>query len=239
MVFKITGHRLRNNSFILLSLVSILLLILVSPIATNFAESVAFKFARDLKKYKTDYSDGYGELNMDLQVEGYSQCVEICQLRYWYRLKSYFTSGGDVEVIGMKTLNFTIDITGLIIRSDEFVWDPPHENYSTYSVVAFTKHDVISWAGIVEVQYISNGIIQNETLNFDLKIVIPMDEEDLYNLNILGNLVFFSWLLAFPIVPIFLKYLIKPRFMVPSDDESSKKERKYFEFFRKTRKEQD
>ena len=104
--------------------------------------------------------------------------------------------------------------------------------------ISLIKNDIISWTGIVEVQYISNSINQTETHNFVLRIIVPMGSQDHFNLQILSNFVFFFWILAFPVFPILLNYFIKPSFGVPFDEETRKKQKKYYDFFRKTKEEQ-
>lgn len=209
-----------------------LFLVLVSPIALNLVEALGFRDAETIENYKTDYSDGYGELNMELRLEG------IAEERYYYYISCHLTSGSAVEIVGIKHLNSSVDIRGLIIRSDVYNWDPPQEQYSYKSSVRLTRNDIISWSGSAEVQYISNSIIQNETYNYILRILVPMGSLDYFNLAIVSNFVFFFWILAFPVFPIVLNYIIKPSFGVPLDEEERKKQKKYFDFFRKTKKEQ-
>jgi len=232
MVFKITSHRLRNNLFILFVILSMLFLVLVSPIALNFVEALSFRDAESLENYRTYYSDGYGELNMELRLEGFAE------ERYYYSISCHLTSGDGVEIVGIKHLNSSVDVRGLIIRSNILNWDPPNEQYSYEATVRLTKNDIISWSGSAEVQYISNSITRNETYNYILIILVPMGSQDYFNLAIISNFVFFSWLLAFPVIPILLNAIIKPSFGIPFDEEAKKKQKKYFDFFRKTKKEQ-
>ena len=234
MVFKITRHRLRNNLFILCVILSMLFLVLVSPITLNFVEAMSFRGAESTENYRTYYSDGYGELNMELRLEGFAE------ERYYYSISCRLTSGSGVEIVGIKHLNSSVDVRGSIIKSNIFNWDPPHEQYllTPTTVVRLTKNDIISWSGSAEVQYISNSIIQNETYNYILRIMVPMGSQDYFNLAILSNFVFFSWLLAFPVIPIVLNSIIKPSFGVPFDEEARKKQKKYYDFFRKIKKEQ-
>ncbi len=232
MVFKIISHRLRNNLFILFVTLSMVFLILVAPIALNLVEALRFRGATAIENYRTDYSDGYGELNMELRLE------EIIEERYYYYISCHLTSGSAVEIVGIKHLNSSVDVLGLIIKSDVYNWNPPQGSYSYRTSVRLTKNDIITWKGSAEVQYISNSILQNETYNYIILILVPMGSQDYFNLQIVSNFVFFAWILAFPVLPILLNYIIKPSFSVPLDDETKKKQKKYFDFFRKTKKEQ-
>ncbi|MCK4287161.1 MAG: hypothetical protein KAX18_13210 [Candidatus Lokiarchaeota archaeon] len=207
-------------------------MVLVSPIALNFVEAISFRDAESLENYRTYYSDGYGELNMELRLEGFAE------ERYYYSISCRLTSGSGVEIVGIILLNTSVDARGLILKADVFNWDPPHEQYSYDATVRLTKNDVISWSGSAEVQYISNSFTRNETYNYILRIMVPMGSQDYFNLAIISNFVFFSWLLAFPVIPIVLNSIIKPSFGVPFDEEARKKQKKYFDFFRKKQEEQ-
>jgi len=234
MVFKITRHRLRNNVFILFTILSILFLVLVSPIALNVVDAFSFRYAESIEHYRTDYSDGYGELIIEFNVDNYNE------ERYYWAISCHFTSSGAVEIVGIKQLNYTVDIGGILVGENTYDWDPPNEQFllEPVTVVRLTKNDIISLTGIVEVQYISNSINQTETHNFVLRIIVPMGSQDVFNLQILSNFVFFFWILAFPVFPILLNYFIKPSFGVPLDEEVIKKQKKYFDFIRKTKEKQ-
>jgi len=235
MVFKITRHRLRNNLFILSTILSIVFLVLVSPIALDVVDAFSFRYAESIEHYRTDYSDGYGELIIEFNIDN------LNEERYYWAISCHFTSSGAVEIVGIKQLNYTVDIGGILINENTYDWDPPHEQFllEPVTLVRLTKNDIISLTGIVEVQYISNSINQTETHNFVLRITVPMGSQDYFNLQIVSNFVFYGWLLAFPIFPILLNYFIKPSFGVSLDDDEARKlQKKYFDFIRKTKEKQ-
>ncbi|MHA1459736.1 MAG: hypothetical protein ACTSQR_08760, partial [Promethearchaeota archaeon] len=66
---------------------------------------------------------------------------------------------------------------------------------------------------------------------------IPMSTQDLYNMNLIEYVILFLWFMAFPVVPVILSFIIKPQFGVPLDDETQKKQKKYYDFFKKTEEE--
>jgi hypothetical protein len=223
--------------FVLFSLLSVLILLLISPVASNLVEALSFRHGDSTMNYRTDYSDGYGELILKFEINSQSQEEE----RYYWKISCNFRSGGAVEIVGISELNFTIDVDGLTIFSNSINWTPPNEQYSLNPVtlIRLTKNNIISWTGNIEVQYISNSILQTVSREFTLRITVPMGSEDYFNLQIISNFVFFLWLLGFPGSPIILKFLIKPGFSVPLDDDRGEKEGKYFEFFKKGKEEQD
>lgn len=229
--------RLRNNLFVLFSLLAILVLILISPVASNLVQALAFRHGDSTMNYRTDYSDGYGEVIMEFEINSNPQADEL----YYWKILCYFRSSGAVEIVGISQLSFTIDVDGFVIYSNFLNWTPPHEQYSLNPVtlVQLTKNNIISWTGNIEVQYISNSILQTESHEFALRIFVPMGAEDYFNLQIISNFTFFLWLLGFPGSPIIIKFLIKPGFSVPLDDDRKEKERTYFEFFKKGKEKQD
>ncbi|MFX0010624.1 MAG: hypothetical protein ACFE9R_09935 [Candidatus Hermodarchaeota archaeon] len=227
--------RLRNNLFVLFSLLAILILILISPVASNLVGALSFRYAETTENYRTDYSDGYGNVIVKCEIDSYRE------ERYYWAISCYFQSGGAVEIVGIKQLNYSVDIGGSEIYLASHDWAPPLEQFTFQPVtlLRLTKNDIISWTGIIEVQYVSNSILQTETHEFVLRIVVPMGSQDYFNLQIISNFVFFLWLLSFPGTPIILNFIIKPGFSVPLDDVHEEKERKYFEFFKKGKEKQD
>ena len=64
MVFKLPRIRLRNNLFVLFTLLALLFLVLISPVASNLVEAISFRYAESTENFRTDYSDGSGETNI-------------------------------------------------------------------------------------------------------------------------------------------------------------------------------
>jgi len=231
MVFKIR-IRLRNYAFLSSVVLSFVLLFLATPAILNFDEFFGIGYFRTDKDYRTTYSDGYGEVNMDLQLE------RSREYRYSYYLSCYFSSGEDVVIIGMTRLNYTISVKGSIISYREYDFDPLIEQYTRVSTVLLRKDEPIVWSGSAEVLFLSNSIVQNETIEFILGITIPLSEEDYYNMDLTSYVGFFLWVIAFIMVPVILNFIFQPNFGVPLDEEMRKKHKKYFDFFKKNQEEQ-
>ncbi len=232
MVFKIVKQRSRKILFVFSIALTFLVLALVTPIVFNFEEYFSVGYFRTDKDYRTDYSDGYGEVHMDLQLE-LSRGD-----RYSYYLSCYFSSGEDVEIVGMTHLNYTVSAGGLVVSYRLIDYDPPIEQYTLESGVFLKKNEVIIWSGSAEVKFISNSLVQNETIDFDLRVTILMGSQDYYNLDLISYVVFFSWFFAFLVVPLTLNYIIKPQFGIRLDEETEKKHKKYFEYFKKSQEEE-
>ena len=232
MVFKIVKQRSRKILFVFSIALTFLVLALVTPIVFNFEEYFSVGYFRTDKDYRTDYSDGYGEVHMDLQLE-LSRGD-----RYSYYLSCYFSSGEDVEIVGMTHLNYNVSAKGSIVSFRLIDYDPPIEQYTLESGVFLKKNEVIIWSGSAEVKFISNSLVQNETIDFDLRVTILMGSQDYYNLDLISYVVFFIWFFAFLVVPLTLHFIIKPQFGISLDDETKKRHKKYFDYFKKSQEEE-
>ncbi len=222
---------MRNYSFVFSTVLAIFLLALATPAVFNFDEVFGIGHVRTAKEYTADYSDGYGELNMDMSLDNTQPD------RYSYRLTAHLSTGGAVEIVGITFLNYTVIAKGSLIATNIVYWSPPREQFSYGSSVLLKKDERITWSGSAEVKFISNSIVQNETFDFTLEIIIPMSSQDLYNMDLIEYVILFIWLMAFPVVPIILNFTIKPQFNVPLDEETKKKQKKYYDFFKKTEEE--
>ena len=231
MVFKINRLRLRNYSFVFSTVLAIFFLALAAPAVFNFDEFFGIGHIRTAREYTADYSDGYGELNMDMSLD-----ITLPD-RYSYRLTAHLSTGSAVKIVGIRFLNYTVIAKGSPIATNIVYWSPPREQFSYGSSVLLKKGELITWSGSAEVHFISNSIVQNETFDFILGITIPMSTEDIYNMDLIEYVIFFTWIMAFVVVPIILNFTIKPQFNVPLDEETKKKQKKYYDFFKKTEEE--
>ncbi|MHA1460241.1 MAG: hypothetical protein ACTSO8_02070 [Promethearchaeota archaeon] len=203
---------------------------MAGPIVFNFEETFEVGYYRTDSDYRTTYSDGYGEFNMDMQLQRYRDD------RYSYRISGHFSSGNDVEIIGLKHINFTVSAAGSILISPTIDWDPPTEQFTGGSTIEMQKDERLTWSGSAEVQFISNSIVQNETVDFILRLTVTMGFEDYYNVILISYVVFFFWFMAFPLIPIILKAIFQPQFSAPLDEESIERHKEYLDYFNKKTK---
>lgn len=233
MDFEMDGQKLRNYFFII-SIVGVLFfLAYVTPVVFNFEESLNVGYFNTHKDYRTTYSDGYGELNMDITLNRERDD------RYDYRISCYFTSGSSVEVVGLKYLNYTVNLAGSLLTAQTLDLDPPIEQFSRSSSARLNQDQTMVWIGQAEVQYISNTIMQNETIEFILRVQMSWSAEDYYNIQLAAYVVLFLWIMAFPLGPILLKAIFQPNFRGPLDEETRRKHKKYLDYFRRTEDNQD
>ena len=231
MVFKIVKQITRRYLFVFSIALTLVVLALLTPLALDFEEYLSVGYYRTDKDYRIDYSDGYGEMNMDIQLE------RSRQYRYSYYLSCYFSSGEDVEIVGMTHLNYTVSAGGLVVSYRLDDWDPPIAQLTRASAAQLGKNEAFIWSGSAEVKFISNSLVQNETIDFNLRITILLGYQDYSNLDLIAYVVFFSWFFAFLVVPLTLNFIIKPQFGIRLDEETEKKHKKYFEYFRKSQEE--
>ena len=218
--------------YILSVAVSLIFLASVAPIAFNFEESLNVGYFRADKDYRTTYSDGYGQLNMEIQLNLYRED------RYNYDVSCYFSSGNQVEIVGLKFINHTINVGGSILTAEILNWDPPTEQFTRGSSAKLEHGESLVWSGSADVQFISESVLQNETIKFSLRATITLSVQNYYEIGLLSYVVLFLWFIAFPIFPIALKSIFRPRFGVPLDEETEERQKKYLDYFKKSKDEQ-
>jgi len=231
MVFKIVTQKSRNYLFVSSIALTFLVLALATPIVFNFEEFFSVGYYRTDEDYRIEYSDGYGEVNMDLQLE------LSRQYSYSFYISCYFSSSEDVEIVGMTHLNYTVSAGGSVVLFRVEDWDPPTEQFTRASRALLKHNEAIIWSGSAEVQFISNSSVQNETVNFNLRITIPLSYQDYSDLDLISYVISFSWFFAFLVVPLLLKFIIKPGHRL--DPETEKKHKKYFDYFKKSQEEEE
>ena len=126
---------------------------------------------------------------------------------------------------------------GSIVSHRVINFDPPIEQYTRAATVLVKKSDPIIWSGSAEVKFISNSIVQNETIEFLLGITILMGNQDYSYLDLTSYTLFFLWIFAFLVIPLTLKFIIQPQFGVPLDAEAKKKYKEYLDYFKKSQEE--
>ena len=233
MVFIIVKQKSRNYLFVLSIALTFLVLALLTPVVFNFEEYFNIGNFRTDKDYRIDYSDGYGKVNMDMQLE------HSRENRYSYYLSCSFSSDEAVEIVGMTHLNYTIRLEGFTISVRLYDYDPPTVQYTHEATALLDKNKAFTWSGYAEVKFISNSIVQNETIEFNLSITIPIGNQDYYNFDLISYVAFFSWFFAFLVVPLTLKFFIQPQFGISWDVETRKKQKKYFDYFKKSQEEEE
>ena len=209
-----------------------LFLALVTPMVFNFEEYFGVGYYSADNDYRTTYSDGYGEVNVGLQAELSGRDT------YSYYISCQLSSSGNVEIVGMTHFNYTVNAAGGIASYRIYDWDPPMEQYTRGSRVFLKYNEYLIWSGSTEVKFISNSIVQNETIDFSVAILIYLNNQDYSNMDLVSYVVFFSWFFGFLVLPLTLKYIIQPQFGVSMDDETRKKQKKYFDFFKESKGEE-
>lgn len=233
MVFKIYHIKLRNYTFIFSVALSLILLVLATPLIFEFDQTLGIGYYSVDKDYKIDYGSEYGELNMDIKLD------RTIPDWYNYYLSCYLSSSDNVEIIGISLFNTSINVVGTVVKYDILNWEPPRTSYSYSGSVKLRQYEGITWNGSAMVHFIVDDIIQNETISYNLSFVIPMSTLDFYHMGLISYVLLFAWLISFVLVPIILKGIIQPHFGLHVDEEAKEKRQEYFDFLkeRKTKEE--
>jgi hypothetical protein len=162
--------------------------------------------------------------------------LEMERLRddtYSYRISLRFSSGSNVEVVGLNHINYSITLAESSLTTLIRDYDPPAIQYSRTSTARIDTNNFMVWRGIAKVQYISQSLLQNETIQFVLRLRMSMSDEDYYNVGLISYVVLFSWIMAFPLGPFILKAIFQPNFRGVFDEETQKKQKRYLDYFKK------
>lgn len=233
MVFKIYHIKLRNYAFLSSVALSLVLLALATPVIFHFDQTLGIGYYSVDRDYRIDYSSGYGELNMDLELD---------RLRTdWYSLfiSCRLSSSDNVEIIGISSFNSSINVAGSVRSYDIFNWEPPRASYSYSSSVKLMHQNGVSWNGSAMVHFIVDNIVQNETISYNLSFVIPMSSLDYYHMDLISYVLLFFWIISFVLIPLILKTLIQPQFGLHFDEEAKEKRKEYFDFLKERKIEEE
>lgn len=204
----------------------------ITPVIFKFDEILGIGYYSVDRDYRINYSGGYGELNMDMELD------RIRPEWYSYYLSCYLSSSDNVEIIGISLFNTSIYVDGSRVIYNNFNWEPPRASYSYSSSVKLMQHGGFTWNGSAMVQFIVDDIIQNETISFDLSAGISMSTLDYYHMDLLSYVLLFVWIISFVLVPLILKAIIQPHFGLQLDEEEKARRKKYFEFLKERKVEE-
>ena len=145
MVFKIYHIRLRNYIFLASVALSLVLLVTLTPVIFKFDQTLGIGYYSVDKDYRINYGDGYGELNMDMELE------RIRPEWYSYYLSCHLSSSDNVEILGISLFNTSIYVDGSILISNKFNWETPRDSYSSSSSVKLMHQGVFTWNGTAKI----------------------------------------------------------------------------------------
>lgn len=181
MIRILTKKKKRRLSLILIAL------IIVLGITFYFFINLFNIF--DVTNYRTDddftieYNEGYGGINVDFRITH----VRFALFDSILIFKTI--SSNNIEEIGITKVSFEV------YRDEELVWfndleftEPIIYDYDSFYINNVHLHDNISCIGEINTEFNVSGIVQYETINFRLNIIMPvnpLDIKDVYFWNLI------------------------------------------------------
>jgi len=130
--------------------------------------------------YIFTYSEGSGRLGIILSVD-YQEGSSPGGItrRFIGTLTLYTTSDENVQNIGISYVYYFILINNGASKFNERDLNPPITSYSIDYTFYLDKGDNITCEGVAIAKFNVQGIIQNETVNYDISILVPMSPSEI------------------------------------------------------------
>lgn len=187
----------------------------------------------DVSNYRKDgdyiinYSQGFGGVSVEFRMS-HSNLNSFNS-----RIIFDTISSEDIEVIGIIKVDYDIYRDEQHIYFNELDFTEPILNgHDFFVVVGVDLHDNVSCVGTIDMKFDVEGIMQNETINFLLSIVMPVNPVEIRNTHLM-NLIWGEFGLGVVIV-VLLGSIIRTIWMWRSDskysEEEQKKDREFFDY---------
>lgn len=215
----------RTRLFVIFTICTTFFLILVAPIMFNFNAFFEIGLYSVEDDFTNEYSDGTGGFHVVLTLQ-------YEELEY-YTINADITpiSSGDVVHYGFLYAHNNFLQNNILRRESALTYDPPGDHFNDHTGLYLSLNDVLKIRGQMEVQCFVNGTtLVNDTISYDVSFVIPISRGDMSNINLMIFALFFTYLIAIPIMPFILSFIFKPVFGVDFDDDTLKKNEKFTSF---------
>ncbi len=221
-----------------MSLLLLILVILVGVVIYQIVNVFIFYNTSEFgthRGYTINYSQGSGRLRVDFILSHDKEDD------FYGDILLRATSTGDVEEIGVTY--FTCDVfvdelyrftrTGIII-------DPLTTYQSTFYVLGIGKGTLTTCEGRVDVSFNVNNIIQNETINFEIAIIMPVDlAQRFFEHNLTGVGIEVALIIALVAIFALISMTIKRlRYEVVYPEKEKKRDEKFWKYIREKAEEQ-
>ncbi len=167
--------------------ISVILLFIASGFTLYFFINLFSIF--DVQHYQTsddfivNYSEEYGGINVDFQI-AYRNYASFDSLLIFRTISS-----ANIEEIGITRVFFDIYSDTSLVWYNDLEFTPPVTNeYDSFVIGGIREYDNITVTGSINAQFNVEGIVHNETINFVLWIIMPVNPieiRDVYFMNLI------------------------------------------------------
>jgi hypothetical protein len=187
------------------------------------------------KDYTIDYSQGSGRIYIDFQIKYDSENSFLSKIVF------QTTSTGDVEEIGISYFSFNVfvDVNFRSTEQENFI-DPVTTYDYLFSISGIYKNNIILCEGYFDVKFNVNDVVQNETINFNLSIKMPIEPNQIFFESDLPAI----WIemilfISLAVIAIFISKTIKKlRYEIIYPEKHKKRDDEFWDYIRKKAEEQ-
>ena len=143
----------------------------------------------DVTRYRSNddftisYNQGFGGIEVDFRMT-HSRFAQFDSILIFQTISSE-----DIEEIGITEVSYDIYTGNRIIWYQDLDFtEPVKYDYDSFILNGIHKHDNISCIGTINAKFNVEGIVQNETINFVLSIIMPVNPleiRDIYFFNLI------------------------------------------------------
>jgi len=149
----------------------------------NFSSFMDVSNYRIVDNFTVDYIQGFGGANVDFRISYRSQAS------FDSTIILQTISSEDIEEIGITEFSYDVFRDEDHIRYNEWNFATP----ATYRFDSFTINDIsihneISCIGTIEAQFSVEGIVRNETITFELSIIIPVNPYEIRSTHLYNSI---------------------------------------------------
>ena len=211
------------------------LIILVLCIASGFILYFLVNLSSffDVSHYRTvndftiDYSQEYGGTNVDFQMS-YSNYAIFDSILIFQTISSE-----DIEEIGITEVSYEI------YRDEELIWyndlnfpEPFIYRIDSFIIDNIRIHNNISCIGTINAQFNVGGIVQNETINFILSIIMPVNPYEIRYSHLQNSLWagFGLGILQLVLIGLIFRTILTWKREATYSEEAKEKDQEYFNY---------
>lgn len=179
------------------------------------------------ENFQNTYSDGTG---------GFSLYIEISHEvnnRYAIRPEFRSRSTGNVVNYGILSVDFQLLCVNQSTIGESISYSAPSSSYVGYAArMELDKYDNFTCRGTVEVALEADGGPLNDTIDFQVNLIIPMSREDLINIDLGIYSLFFFYFFLYVIIPLILVKVFKPVLGLKYNEDDAQKDEKFLRYIR-------
>ncbi len=219
-----------------------LLIIIVLCIASGFVLYFLVNLSRffDVSHYRTindftiDYNRGFGGTNLDFQIS-YRNYASFDSTLIFQTISSE-----EIEEIGITKVSYDIYRDEELIYYNDLNFPEPFTyRFDSFIINDINIHDNISCIGTINAQFNIGGIVQNETFNFILSIIMPVNPLEIRYSHLQNSLwAGFGLVVAqLVIIGLISRIIMRWKREATYSEEAKKKDQEFFDYIRDKLKE--